>query len=93
MAGPLVPSRIEKRNDFPGSGVNACNIGALVVVASEASQAKIAGPSHATVFSGDDVIDMEGEPIEALRYLTVLAAFIRALPNHLLQGTLHASLI
>jgi hypothetical protein len=55
-----------------------------MVIACEAGQAEVVGPSDTTVAAGNDVVYLKCEIVELLRNLAVFTASAGTLPNELL---------
>ena len=80
MLCPLVSPRVEQSNDVSAISVYARDVRTLVVVAGEAGKCKVVGGVGAVVLTCDDVVDLKSEQIELLRYATILADIVGALP-------------
>ena len=88
---PIMPPRIENRCQLSRERINPGDIGPFMHVAVKAAQSQVVGSRRAVVFCGDDVIDLKGQHIEALRQTAVLAHPARSLPDEFAQTFIHPS--
>jgi hypothetical protein len=92
MPFPVLPTRIEKRRDSFGKGVNAGKVCALVAIVKKTGQSQIIATARPGVAFGDDVIKLERNQVLFLRELAVLTAGLCPRPNFANDMTLHALL-
>jgi hypothetical protein len=92
MPVPLVTPRIEEWSELARLRVEASNVGTLVAVVVEARQGQITCDRRASVFDGDDVIDLKGSVVVVLEYLAVFAAATSPPPDELYEGGIHEHL-
>src|SRR5262245_32224826 len=74
VPGPGHPPRVKEPGELAAPGIEAGEVGALVVVAREAGQGQVAGNGLTAVLLGDNVVDLERQRGELLGEPAVLAA-------------------
>jgi hypothetical protein len=90
MLIPGVLTRVEKRRDFACFGVNTREISTFVRVASVAGQGKVCRIVIATVFTRNDVLDLESRKWEVLLLeQTVFAAMAGSLTDTFTNRCIH----
>ena len=80
---------MKQTNEFARSGIKPGDIRAFKPIAVEAGHRKIIEYRGAAMLPGDNMIDLEGEPIVWIRNPAVLAAVGRSLPYLLNQNLVH----
>lgn len=77
---PTIAARIEERHNRAAFRVDGSQIAPFETIAESAGQREIAGIGGATVFHGDDVIDLVRREGHRFRDKTILAAVVSAQP-------------
>jgi len=91
MITPPISSWMEQSRHFVRLRVNARNVRAFEGVAEETRQSRILESRPASMFLGDDVVNLKWHAGELRRKAAVFAATPRAAPNPRLQARVHSS--
>lgn len=78
-----MPTRVKQAHDGAGDGIDACDARPLVLVAWQTGERPIACIVGATVFGGDDVIELVPDGNGPLRHTAVFADSGGPLANQL----------
>src|SRR4051812_3481960 len=92
MSGPFVAARVEEWSEFAGIGGESTNVGSFMAVVVKTGKGQVPGQGSSAVFSGDDVIDLEGGLVVHLRNQAVFATASRPFPHQSHQVGIHERL-
>ena len=87
---PALQTRIEKRHDFVGVGVNAGEVGAFMAITVRTRQGEIRCIVDAAMLTGANMLDVKPKERRCrLRQSTILAAVLRPTPDEITQRRVH----